>query len=476
MKKKILSVILCAVLCFSSIAVSAEISGEDASRYLKGIMEVISANYKYGIEKEELYEAVIDYLLGENPELLEGAFSAATDVLDDYSVYYDASELGNFVTNVHQSYVGIGVTVQKSDNGCIVTEVNKNGGAYEAGILVGDEIAAINGINIADKTLDEAVLMIQGEEKTIVSVDILRGEASLKLDITRKKINIQTVSHEIKDDIGYIKIDSFALATAEEVKEALNDIEEVHRLNKIIIDVRDNPGGELRSVIEILDQFVPKDKVLVKFEYLNEENNYEIKSEAQFTRAPKREIVILANKNSASAAELFSGTMQYYKLATVVGQRTFGKGSMQEMLGIIDPPGKNLGDVKLTVAEFVKPDGTKINHVGITPDVSIKNKSVDFDESLLTPMTINARYTIGDEASDVLAIEERLSALGYNVGTVDGVYDKLTYQATMNFQASIGLFPYGVMDYTTQAGLNDAIEDLEIEIDTQIEKAFEILK
>ncbi len=476
MKKKILSVILCAVLCFSSIAVSAEISGEDASRYLKGIMEVISANYKYGIEKEELYEVVIDYLLHENPELLEGAFKAATEALDDYSVYYDSTELGNFVTNVHQSYVGIGVTVQKSDNGCIVTEVNKNGGAYEAGILVGDEIAAINGINIADKTLDEAVLMIQGEEKTIVSVDILRGEASLKLDITRKKINIQTVSHEIKDDIGYIKIDSFALATAEEVKEALNDIEEVHRLNKIIIDVRDNPGGELRSVIEILDQFVPKDKVLVKFEYLNEENNYEIKSEAQFTRAPKREIVILANKNSASAAELFSGTMQYYKLATVVGQRTFGKGSMQEMLGIIDPPGKNLGDVKLTVAEFVKPDGTKINHVGITPDVSIKNKSVDFDESLLTPMTINARYTIGDEASDVLAIEERLSALGYNVGEVDGVYDKLTYQATMNFQASIGLFPYGVMDYTTQAGLNDAIEDLEIEIDTQIEKAFEILK
>jgi len=476
MKQTLLSVVFCAVLCFSSIGVSAEISGETASRYLKGIMEIIAADYKYGIEKEELYEAVIDYLLGENPELLEGAFSAATGVLDDYSVYYDASELGNFVTNVHQSYVGIGVTVQKSDNGCIVTEVNKNGGAYDAGILVGDEIVAINGVNIAQKTLDEAVSLIQGGENTIVSLDILRDEANLKLDITRKKINIQTVSHEIIDDIGYIKIDTFASATAEEVKSALYNIEEVNKLNKIIIDVRDNPGGELKSVIQILDQFVPKDKVLVKFEYANEANNYEIKSAAPFIHAPKRKIVILANENSASASELFAGAMQYHKLAKVVGRKTFGKGSMQEMLGIIDPPGKNLGDVKLTVAEFVKPDGGKINKVGIIPDVNVKNKTKDFDETTLTPMTINARYTIGDEASDVLAIEERLSALGYNVGEVDGVYDKLTYQATMNFQSVIGLFPYGVMDYTTQAGLNDAIEDLEIEIDTQKEEAIKILK
>lgn len=475
MKKKVLSVILCAVLCFSSLGVSAEISGEDASRYLKGIIDIIAGNYKYGIEKEELYEAVIDYFIKNNPELLEEAFSAATDVLDDYSVYYNADELSSFVTNVHQTYVGIGVTVQKSDNGCIVTEVNKNGGAAEAGVLAGDEIVAIGGAHLADKTLDEIVSMIQGEEKTTVSVDILRDDASLKLDITRKKIIIKTVSHEIKDDIGYIRIDSFATATAEEMKEALYDIEEVKRLNKIIIDVRNNPGGELQSVIKILDQFVPRDKILVKFDYVNPAYNYEIKSQAPFTRAPKREIVILANENSASASELFAGCMQYHKLAKVVGRKTFGKGSMQEMMGIIDPPGKNLGDIKLTVAEFLKPDGGKINKVGITPDVNVKNKSEDFDESALTPMTISKRYSVGDEAADVLAIEERLSALGYNVGDVDGVYDKLTYQATMNFQSAIGLFPYGVMDYTTQAGLNDAIEDLEIEIDTQMEKAIEIL-
>ncbi len=476
MKKKIISVILAAVMLFSCVAVSAETQGETASRYLNAILKAIADNYKYGVDKEELYKAVASYLIEKNPEDLEGAFKAATDILDDYSVYYNSSELSSFVTNVHQEYIGIGITVQKNENGCLVVEVNKNGGAYDAGVLVGDEITAINGISIKDKTLEDIVAMIKGEAGTTVSLDILRNEAHLMLDILRKKITVQTVSYEIMDEVGYIKINTFASNTPEELKAALNKIEKVYRLKKIIIDVRDNPGGELASVIKILNQFVPKGKTLVKFEYKQEINNYEVKSKAAFTNKPNRKIVILANSKSASASELFSGTMQYYKLATVLGEYTFGKGSMQDMLGIINPDGFDLGDIKLTMAEFLKPDGGKINGVGIKPDVAVKNKFKDFDESVLTPMTISGRYTIGDEHDDVLAIEERLSALGYNVGKIDGLYDNLTYQATMNFQATMGLHPYGVMDYTTQSALNDVIEDMEVEIDIQLERALEILK
>ncbi len=476
MKKKILSVILAFVLCFPGVLVSAEIKSETAVKYIDALVDVIDKNYIYGIEREELYKAIAQYLISEKPELLEGAFKAATDILDDYSVYYNSDELGNFVTNVHQSYVGIGVTVQKSENGCIVMEVNENGGAFKAGVCVGDEIVAIDGENILDKSIDDVVQKIKGAAETTVTLDILRNGTYLTLDVVRKKINLKTVAYDIIDDIGYIKIGSFAFATSEEIKEALDDIEEKHRLNKIIIDVRDNPGGELASVIKILNQFVPYGKTLVKFEYKNEKRNYEIKSEASFTRAPKREIVILTNEKSASASELFSGTMQHYKLAKIVGQRTFGKGSMQEMMGLVDPPGVKLGDLKLTLAEFLKPDGEKINKIGIKPDVSIKNKKEDFDELALTPMTISQRYTIGASHSDVLAIEERLYALGYFVGEIDGVYDNLTYQATKNFQASKNLFPYGVMDYTTQAALQDVIEELEVEIDTQLEKAIELLK
>lgn len=476
MKKRIISIALAFVMIFSCVAVSAETQGETASRYLIGLIGLIDEYYKYDdVTKEELYEAVIDYLIKENPEELETALKVVTDKLDDYSEYYTADELGNFVQNVHQTYVGIGVTVQKTDSGCIVTEVNPTGGAYAAGICVGDELVSADGESLAGKSLDEMVAKIQGEAGTIVTVDVLRGEARITLEIERKKINIQTVFHEIIDDVGYIYISSFATATSQEMKDALYDIEETHGLNKIIVDVRDNPGGELSTVISILSLFVPKNKVLVKFEYKDEKMNYEIKSRAEFTKAPNRKIVVLANENSASASELFAGTMQYYKLAKVVGQLTFGKGSMQEMVGVIDPPNMELGDIKLTMAEFTKPDGGRINHLGIQPDVIVKNKKKDFDASELTPMTINSRYTIGDEHSDVLAIEERLSALGYATGDVDGVFDKMTQQATKNFQANVGLFPYGVMDYTTQSVLNDKIDDHEVEVDTQLEKALEIL-
>lgn len=476
MKKRILSIVLALVMVFSCVGVSAETRGETASRYLIGLIGLIDKYYKYGdVTKEEMYEAVIDYFMKENPDELEAALKVVTDKLDDYSVYYTADELGNFVQNVHQSYVGIGVTVQKSDAGCIVTEVNKSGGAYAAGIAVGDELICADGESLAGKSLDEIVAKIQGLAGTTVTVEVLRGDVHITLEIERKKINIQTVYYEIIDDIGYIYISSFAAATAQELNDALYDIEENHRLNKLIIDVRDNPGGELGSVIDILSMFVPENKVLVKFEYKNEKMNYDIKSKAEFSKAPNRKIVILANENSASASELFCGTMQHYKLATIVGSVTFGKGSMQEMVGVIDPSGFNLGDIKLTMAEFTKPDGSRINHVGIFPDTVVKNKLEDFDESTLTPMTISARYTIGDEHSDVLAIEERLEALGYAVGEVDGVFDKMTHQATLNFQANTGLYPYGVMDYTTQSVLNDEIEDLEIELDTQLEKALEIL-
>ncbi len=476
MKKRIISIVLAFVMIFSCAAVSAETQGETASRYLTGLIELIDKYYKYDdVTKEELYEAVIDYFIKKNPEELESALKAVTDKLDDYSVYYTADELGDFVQNVHQTYVGIGVTVQKTDLGCIVTEVNPSGGAYAAGVCVGDEIISADGESLKGKSLNDIVSKIQGQAGTTVTVGIMRNDAHFTLEIERKKINIQTVSYDIINDIGYIYISSFATATAQEMKEALFDIEENHKLKKIIVDVRDNPGGELGSVIDILSLFVPEDKVLVKFEYKNEKMNYDIKSKAAFSKAPNRKIVILANENSASAAELFTATMQHYKLATVVGQVTFGKGSMQEMLGVIDPPGFNLGDIKLTMAEFTKPDGSRINHLGILPDVVVKNKYEDFDESALTPMTISARYTIGDEHSDVLAIEERLAALGYVVGEVDGVFDKMTHQATMNFQADTELHPYGVMDYTTQSVLNDKIEDLEVELDTQLERALEIL-
>ncbi len=476
MRKRIVAVVLTCLMMFSCITVAAEERGETASRYIKGIIELIDVYYKYGdVDKVDMYEAVIDYLMKENPDMLEGAISAATDLLDEHSVYYKKDELASFMENVEQSFVGIGVVVQKTETGCIATEVMANGGAFDAGVQVGDEIISVNGESIAALPLNDIVAKIQGVEGTIVTVGIRRGGVEFFLDIVRKQITVQTVFHEIKDDIGYIQITSFASATAKELEEALYDIEETHRLNKIIIDLRDNPGGALSTARAVSSLFIPQGKIISRMEYRVERFSYDIISNASFTKAPNRKIAILVNENSASASEFFSGAMQGYKLATIIGNTTYGKGSMQEMLMLNNPKGFDLGDVKLTMAEFTKPNGDPINFVGITPDIRVLNTYKDFDESTLSPMTHSNRYTIGDSHPDVLAIEERLAALGFSVGEVDGIFDRLTHQATLNFQAATNLYPYGVMDYTTQSVLVDKIEELEVEVDKQLEKAIQHL-
>lgn len=476
MKKRVFAVVLACLMALSCITVSAETRGETASRYITGIIDLIDVYYKYDdVEKDELYEAVIDYLIKENPDMLEGAISAATDILDEHSDYYTDKELASFIEDVEQSFVGIGVVVQKTDSGCIATEIMANGGAYDAGVMVGDEIISVNGESIAGLSLDETITKIQGVEGTTVTVGIRRNDVEISLDIVRKQITMQTVFYEIKDNIGYIYISSFAADTANELKDALYDIEENHRINKIIIDLRDNPGGELSTAKAVASLFVPKGKIISKMEYKVERFSYDIISTASFTKAPNRKIAILVNENSASASEFFAGTMQGHKLATIIGNTTYGKGSMQEMLMLKNPKDFNLGDVKLTVAEFTKPNGDPINFVGITPDIKVLNTYRDFDETTLSPMTHSNRYTIGDTHPDILAIEERLSVLGFSVGAVDGVFDKLTYQATLNFQAATGLHPYGVMDYTTQSMLEDKVEDLQEEVDRQLEKAIEFL-
>lgn len=459
----------------SAFAWKIETPGETAARYIKAIVSKIAEDYRFGVDTQTMYESIMDYIMQEHPDLLEGAITAAIEPLDKYSEYFPAEELVSFIEQVESAYVGIGVTIQYTDGGIEIIEVNPRGGAQKAGLQVGDVIVAVDEQNIVGMTTSAVSELVRGEENTYVALNILRGEETLSFSVQRMKLYTETVSYRItEDNVGYIYISGFAGTTPDSMEKALADMKN-RNVNQFIIDVRDNPGGELSSVINVLSLFVPKNKVLTKIEYNDETRTKEIKSKAKFTKTPNREIVILANENSASAAELFAGAMQNLKLAKVVGVDTFGKGSMQEFMGLISPSSAELGDIKLSVAEFTKPDGSKINGVGIEPDVHVTNVFVPFDASGLTPMTISTRYQVGDEASDVLAIEERLDVLGLNPGKVDGIFDENTKRATEAFQEATGLFVYGVMDYTTQNMLNDEIAKVEVEEDRQFDKAYEIL-
>lgn len=456
--------------------VFAETPGETSARYIKAIIHKIAEDYRFDADKQAMYEAVLDYVMSVDPTLLEGSISAVTDTLDKHSEYFTQEELESFISSVEQIYVGIGVTIQQVEEGIAVIEVNPEGGAKDAGMLAGDIIFEVEGVNVVGKSVDEVSSMVRGEQGTYVTLKVLRNGQEMLMTIQRRTIGVETVGYTIEEgNIGYIYISSFASSTVDSMRKTLSVLSD-RGVKKLIIDVRDNPGGELASVIQILSMFVPKGKTLTKIQYNDARYDIEYKSRANFSLPPYRDIVVLANENSASAAELFAGCLQNLKIAKVVGVDTYGKGSMQEFMRLISPAHMPLGDIKLSVAEFTKPDGGKINGVGIEPDIRVTNTTEAYDASVLTPMTINDKYKVGDEANDVLAIEERLHILGFYTGDVDGKFDTLTAKATEQFQASVGLCAYGVMDYTTQSALNDAIAVLEVEVDRQFDKAYEILQ
>ena len=478
MKKIVAALLAVAMLMVSAPAFAwdVETPGETAARYIKAIVAKIAEDYRFDIDQETMYEAIMDYVMRENPELLEGAIIAAMEPLDPHSSYFPEEELTTFIEDVTGAYVGIGVTIQYKETGIEILEVNPNGGAKQAGLKVGDIIVKVDGQNVVGMTTGEVSALVRGEENTTVALEFLRGEERLSANVLRMKLYTETVTSRItEDNIGYIYISSFTESTPDSVKKTLNDMKN-RNVRKFLIDVRDNPGGELGSVIETLELFVPKGRVLTTLQYNNERRNKEIKSEAKFSLTPNREIVVLANENSASAAELFVGALQNLKIAKFVGVDTYGKGSMQEFMGLISPTTAELGDIKLSVAEFTKPDGSTINGIGIEPDVRVANVYVPYDVSKLTPMTFSDRYQVGSKGNDVLAIEERLYIVGFDPGAIDGVFDEDTKRATESFQKATGLPVYGVMDYTTQNTLNDKMAEVEVEKDRQYEKAYEILK
>ena len=474
--KKILAALLAGVMLLApQVTFATETPGETSARYIKAIIHKIAEDYRFGADKEAMYDAVLDYVMSVDPTMLEGAITAVTDTLDNYSEYFTAEELQSFLYAVEQVYVGIGVTIQQVDKGIEITEVNPDGGAFQAGALAGDIIIEVDGENIVGQSTDEVASKVRGEEGTFVTIKVLRGEEELTLTIQRRLVGAETVGYTIEEGgVGYIYISTFSSSTVASMEKTLETLEK-QGIKKFIIDVRDNPGGELSSVIDVLSMFVPKGMTLTRIEYNNARYNVEYKSKAKFARKLDRSIIVLANENSASAAELFAGCLQTLKLAKVVGVDTYGKGSVQNFMRLISPPGMPLGDIKLSVAEFTKPDGGKINGVGIAPDVWVKNVYEPFDDSGLTPMTLSAKYSLGDEAPDVLAIEERLDVLGFYTGKVDGVFDSFTQKATEEFQAYTNLFVYGVMDYTTQNALRNEIEKAEVEVDRQFEKAYEMI-
>lgn len=337
------------------------------------------------LKKIDKLEGLIDKYYMEKVDkntMAEGIYKGLLQSLDDpYSVYYTKEEYTALMESSSGVYYGIGATVSSDVKTGVLSIVKPfvGGPAYEAGLLPGDVLYKVNEEEVTGKDITEVVGKIKGEEGTTVNVTIVReGEADpIEFTITRRKVEVPTIEYEmLANKIGYIAISEFDEVTAEQFRQALADLEKQGQKG-LVIDIRNNPGGLLDTVVDMLDRMLPNGLIVYTEDKYGNRDEYKSDSKEEFNKP----LAILINGNSASASEIFAGAIQDYEKGTIVGTTSFGKGIVQSILPLTDGTA-----IKVTVSKYYTPKGRNIHKIGISPDVT-----VELDDALRQKVVIEKK-------------------------------------------------------------------------------------
>ena len=333
--------------------VSGKVTEKEVSKKLNKLNALIDKYY--------LYEDEID-----TDKLAEGIYSGYTSALGDkYTVYYDEDETKALMESTSGTFSGVGATLTKdADTGyATIVNVYEDSPAEKAGLKAGDILEKIDDHEVGDEQLDTVVSWIKGEKGTDVKITVLRDGEELELTATRDTIEVKTVSYEMKENqIGYIRVSEFDTVTYDQFKEALDDLEN-QGMQGLIVDLRNNPGGSLDTVTNMLRLLLPEGTIVST----KDKNGKKDEITCDGTHEFKKPMAVLVNQYSASASEIFSGAVQDYGTAKIVGVTTYGKGVVQQLM--------DLGDgtcLKVTIAEYYTPNGRSINGKGVEPDVEVE--------------------------------------------------------------------------------------------------------
>ncbi|SDM71229.1 S41 family peptidase [Bacillus sp. OK048] len=403
--------------------------------------------------------------------LVEGAIQGMLTVLDDpYSVYMNRETAQQFNQALESSFEGIGAEVGMIDGKIVIISPFKNSPAEKAGLKPNDEILKIDGKSVEGLDLNKATLKIRGKKGTKVSLEIVRKglKEPLTIAVTRDEIPLETIHASVKKQdgkkIGYIEITTFSQETAADFKEELSSLEKKN-IEGLIIDVRGNPGGLLVSVEDILKEFVTKDKPFIQIEQRNgdKERHY-----SKLTEKKDYPVMVLINKGSASASEILAGALKEAAGYPLVGETTFGKGTVQQAVPMGD--GSN---IKLTLFKWLTPDGNWIHKKGIKPDVEAKQPAI-FDTH---PLQIAEPLKEDMNNEQVKNAQEILAGLGFGPGRTDGYFSKETTTAVKAFQKNSNLQATGKIDVKTAAKLEEeAMKEIKKEKnDLQLQTALRLI-
>lgn len=313
-------------------------------------LEIIENHYAENVDKNAIFD---------------GALKGMVSTLGDkHSLYLGGDLYKDFSAQMSGSYAGIGVYIASTDDGILIAGVMEGSPAEEAGLQRGDILVSINGTPTQGMQLEDVSKSIRGPVDTSVDLVIRRDGAEQSVTVARRQIHIPTVAGKMvdgADGVGYIRVAVFSDGTADDFTKKFNELRE-QGMTKLILDLRDNPGGIVEQAVGVASNFVPPNSTIVSYtEQDGKEDNYT----AQGTDDPIP-IVVLVNENSASASEIVAGAVQDMKLGPIVGVKTYGKGTVQGVF-----PVDQQSAVKVTVAKYRTTNGREIDGVGIEPDVVV---------------------------------------------------------------------------------------------------------
>ncbi|MBS4194416.1 lmo1851 family serine protease [Lederbergia citri] len=462
--KKFKFIMLIFLLVFSTAGITlAALSFGDEKAATVAIQErkEFSKLYEAFDMLDEKYFEKVDH-----KKLIDGAISGMVKALDDpYSDYMTKEENEKFQESIAASFQGIGAEIQEQNGDIVVVSPIKGSPAEKAGIKPNDKIITVDDKNIQGMTANEAVLLIRGEKGTNVTLGIQRPEnpEMIKMTITRDDIPINTVYAEMLDNgVAKIQITTFSKHTYDDLAVALKEMQS-KGMKSLIVDLRRNPGGLLDQAIEIANLFVPEGKNIVQVEY--RDGTVE-KTVAQSGKKIDVPTVVLIDKGSASASEILAGAVSETSNIPLIGEKSFGKGTVQTANDFND--GSN---VKYTMAKWLTPNGNWIHKKGIEPNYKVS-----------LPEYANVSYIDPDKklhessaSNDVKSAEEMLNALGYKPGKIDGFYDSETEKAVKEFQNAEKLKKDGILTGETTIKLMNKLSEHIQKNDPQVKKAIEVL-
>ena len=307
-------------------------------------------------------------------DTMDAAINGVLQSLDPYSSYMSPKNLEEMQTETKGEFGGLGIEVGMEAGVVKVISPLDNSPAEREGVKAGDYIVKINDTQVQGKTLNEAVELMRGPVGSTLEITVRRVglRKSLVFNITREIIQVASVKSEVLDEkIGYIRLTSFNENSDDQIKKKIKEFKKNKKIEGYILDLRNNPGGLLGQAIKISDFFLDDGEIVSTKGRKKNENQKWFAREGDIING--KALIVLINKGSASASEIVAGALKDHKRAVLVGEKSYGKGSVQSII-----PLKNRGAIRLTISKYYLPSGKSISEVGVTPDITVEEESDDF--------------------------------------------------------------------------------------------------